>query len=374
MSLPAVAPPSARLDDVGKAVALAFEERGRDVGRHRVELVARESNLGLDYGWEAGRVTANAREATRDDTAVAYIGEIASGASAISAPLTNRVGMLQLVPAGGYLGLTRPGGDRGEPEVYQPSKRRTLVRIWPGDHLEASAMVRWMRELRTRRLVVVDDGETLDRGVAGLIAQEMRDKGAQVKRLRFRVRRLATIRDAAAEAAAFRADTMVFTGVWQNRAAALWNRMHRAVPSMRLLGSQYVAEDAFTRDLLRGARARTYLTRPELPLTELSESTRAFTERFAQRHGRSPHPHAVYGYEAATVVLEAIAGAPRGSPALIRQHLLDAVLSRRERRGVPGGLHSVDTYGDITRARFGGYRVDERGRTKFVRVLVGGNG
>ena len=49
-------------------------------------------------GWDAARSGANARVATQDSTAIAYLGELDSGATRISLPITNQAGI-----ARGYL-------------------------------------------------------------------------------------------------------------------------------------------------------------------------------------------------------------------------------------------------------------------------------
>jgi predicted DCC family thiol-disulfide oxidoreductase YuxK len=76
-------------------------------------------------GWTQAQVAANARAAAEDSTAIAYIGELSSRATRVSAPITNEAGILQLSPGpvAGSL-LAEPGGD--VPEAFQPSGERTL--------------------------------------------------------------------------------------------------------------------------------------------------------------------------------------------------------------------------------------------------------
>ena len=61
-----------------------------------------------------------------DDNTIAYLGEFNSGASAISIPLLNEAGILQVSPSNTYVGLTRSeGAEKGEPEKYYPSGTKT---------------------------------------------------------------------------------------------------------------------------------------------------------------------------------------------------------------------------------------------------------
>jgi hypothetical protein len=77
-------------------------------------------------GWTQAQVAANARTATEDSTAIAYIGELQSDATRVSAAITNEAGVLQISP--GPVDpdlLTTPGGN-DVPEEFQPTGERTL--------------------------------------------------------------------------------------------------------------------------------------------------------------------------------------------------------------------------------------------------------
>ena len=73
------------------------------------------------------RAAANARQATQDSTAIAYIGELDSAATLTSLPITNDARMLQVSPSAGAVELVAPfdGSDEVPPET-QPSGARTF--------------------------------------------------------------------------------------------------------------------------------------------------------------------------------------------------------------------------------------------------------
>ena len=60
--------------------------------------------------WDAGATSANARKVAGDENAIALIGEFNSGASAISIPITNEAGVLQVSPSNTALELTKDAG------------------------------------------------------------------------------------------------------------------------------------------------------------------------------------------------------------------------------------------------------------------------
>ena len=56
--------------------------------------------------WDPGQVSENAERAANDPRAIAYLGELNLGASAVSVPVTNNAGLLQVSPADGLASLT----------------------------------------------------------------------------------------------------------------------------------------------------------------------------------------------------------------------------------------------------------------------------
>ena len=87
--------------------------------------------------------TSNAKLATADPSVIAYIGPYNSGAVAVSLPVTNRAGLLQLIPSATWPGLSATGWNPGEPDIYFPNDTRNLARLMPADTIEAKAAVQW---------------------------------------------------------------------------------------------------------------------------------------------------------------------------------------------------------------------------------------
>ncbi len=77
-------------------------------------------------GWSQAQVAANARAATEDSTAMAYIGELQSDATRVSAPITNEAGVLQISPGPVAAELLAEPGGNDVPEDFQPTGERTL--------------------------------------------------------------------------------------------------------------------------------------------------------------------------------------------------------------------------------------------------------
>ena len=140
---------------------LALGQIGGRVGDYRIALKVLDDATVARGGWDPGQTTLNARAAVLDPTTIGYVGEVNSGASAISIPPLNRAGIPQVSPTSTALGLTSggPGAFPGEPQKYYPTGVRTFARVVPNDSVQAMAQVRIQRSMGCRTTYVLDDGE-----------------------------------------------------------------------------------------------------------------------------------------------------------------------------------------------------------------------
>ena len=117
--------------------------------------------------WEPGATSADARKAAQDKSTIAYLGEFNSGASAISIPILNEAGILQISPSNTAVGLTRSeGADKGEPDKYYPSGKRTYGRVVPADHIQAAAQVAYQKDQGCTKTYILNDKEVYGKGLA----------------------------------------------------------------------------------------------------------------------------------------------------------------------------------------------------------------
>jgi branched-chain amino acid transport system substrate-binding protein len=94
---------------------------------------------------------------------------------------------------------------------------------------------------------------------------------------------------------------------------------------------------------------------------------RRFETDYARRYG-DPPPSAIFGYEAMSLLLDAIARATSGGRLSVdRSTVLAALLHTRDRHSVLG-TYSIDRNGDTTLDRYGVYRV-RNGRLAFWKAV-----
>jgi branched-chain amino acid transport system substrate-binding protein len=256
-SLPLSGVSRAQTTDAVRGMRLALERAGGRAGGRPIRFVSLDDASRRSGVWEPELAARNARRAARDGSTIAYLGEFNSGATAISLPILNEAGILQISPSNTAVGLTRggPAADRGEPDKYYPSGRRTYGRIIPADHTQGQAAGAMVRDAGVRRLLVVHDGEVYGKGLARIARDAARARGVRIvgfRRHSFRCRNTRRIARLAR-----RADGVFYGGITANCASRLWRALHRSKRSLRLFAGDGVAESGFTRRIGRGAARRT---------------------------------------------------------------------------------------------------------------------
>jgi len=361
-SLPREGLPSRQADAVAAGERQALADAGGRAGGRRVRLVELDSSAPGADTWDPGTVDANARRAASDPTAIAYIGELDFGASAISVPVTNAAGLLQVSPADGLTTLTvyDPGLPAEGPERYYPRRRRTFVRLVPADYLQARTLVAWARAGGAHSLAIVRDDRLSGRALAD-------EAGAAAGRARMAVTTVVEARhgqadysDVARGLVAHPAGAVIYTGLGGPSATAALTAIHAALPRARLYGSSGLSAGGVD---VRGAAV--LRTSPVLPADRYSPPARRVMSLLQAERGAPTSAEALYGYEAMRLVLRALDAAGEDSDergAVVAQALRPRTVS------LLIGSYSLTRTGDVAPARFGAYRqVGPRAELRGVR-------
>ncbi len=121
------------------------------MGQFRVSYYSLDDANPQTGQWDPGITAADAKTAAQDTSTIAYLGDYNSAATAISLPLINAAGILQVSPASPYVGLTSSlDAGQDEPERFYPTGHRSFGRLEPADAVQAGAQVRMMSTLHVR--------------------------------------------------------------------------------------------------------------------------------------------------------------------------------------------------------------------------------
>ena len=354
MSLPSRGVSASVAADVAAGARLALADaRGRAGGRP-VRLMQLDSSRPGDQTWDPSQVESNAKRAAGDPATIAYIGELDTGASAISVPVTNDKQILQVSPLDGLTSLTRaePGSTlANDPARYYPSGQRTFLRLVPTDYEQAATLVAWARAKGARRIALVQDERLDGRALAGQARYAAGRLGVVVTDVVEAKDEPSGYPDLARRLEAGRPDAVIYTGLGDAPAGALLGTIHRALPAAALYGGSALATAVPAPQGL----PPTDVVKPALSASAYGPRARRVLGRLSKR--RAAQPEALYGYEAMRLVLDAISAAGRSGNSAAVAH---AALAPRLRESAVGP-YRVSVAGDISTPRFGGWRRSSAG-------------
>jgi branched-chain amino acid transport system substrate-binding protein len=343
--------------DVQRGADLALEARDGKAGACTVEYQKLDDSTAQAGTWDPGATSANARKVATDDNAIALLGEFNSGASAISIPITNEAGILQVSPSNTALELTKDAGpdDKGAPEKYYPSGERTYGRVVPADHIQGAAQADWMEEEGVKSLYLLDDKQVYGAGVAKTTGDAAELRGIEIAGADGIDPKASNYRSLAAKIADTDADAVFFGGIVDNNAVQLWKDLGAALPDATLWGPDGVATSTFTNDIPPDLYDRTFITVATINPKDYGPKGQKFFEDFKAKYDQKVvQPYAIYGFEAMDVVLDAMERA--GDSCNDRQTVIDEFFNTQDKEGVTG-TYDIDEDGDVTLSEFGRHEV-----------------
>ncbi|OLC57629.1 MAG: hypothetical protein AUH85_02890 [Chloroflexi bacterium 13_1_40CM_4_68_4] len=321
VSLPRSGPRRTQSEGIIDAVRLAVDEVSAHVNAgavtYFIEVDVR--NSAAEQGdWSPDLERANAQAAAADHSVVAYIGPATIAAARIVAPIAAGAGLAVITPTITHPGLTQPGWDDALYDAVHPGGANVFVRTIPSDAVAARAMARWAIDRTLSPAATGDD--TWSKAFAQAIAT-----APQTGTPFFYLGGLS------AEVAADRTRSL------RDRPAAV-----------EIGGAESILSDAFIQragDAARGVVAA-FAGRPA---EQYSGSAAVFLRSFLNTYVIAPDPYAIFGYDAARLVLDALSRSEQ-SFTLDRAKVRDAAFATKDLDGALG-TWSVDPNGDSTYAK-----------------------
>ena len=342
---------------------LALKEAGGRAGDFSIEYVSLDDSTAQAGGWEPGQTASNARKAISDESAIGYIGEFNSGATAVSLPLLNEAGIAQVSPGNTAVGITSddPGASPGEPDKYYPTGKRTYARILPKDTYQGAALAALAKEEGCGSVYILNDKEVYGAGLARNVELSAGKVGLEVKGNDGIDKNAANYRSLASKIKGTGAECFIYSGITANNAVQIFKDMAAALPDGALLGPEGVGETGFFDSSEGGlppdVASRVLITIPGVAPEEYPSAGKEFLKAYEAEYGeKNPDRYAVYGYESMSLLLDAIKRA--GSDGGDRAAVVDQLLATKDREGV-FGTYSIDENGDITLTPYGVYGIKD---------------
>ena len=346
-----------------EGIKLALEEKNGKAGQTTVKYTSLDDSTAQAGTWTPEATQANAQKVAGDDSAVAYIGEFNSGASAVSIPILNEVPIAQISPANTAVGLTsdEPGADKGEPDKYYPTGERHYLRIVPKDTIQGAALATIMKKDGCTNVYILNDKEVYGAGLAKNIESSAGEQGLEVSGNEGIDPKAPNFRSQASTIKSAGADCFVFSGITANGAVQLYKDVSAAVPDAKLYGPDGVAESGFADPKEGGIPAdvanKVKVTVATLSPDEYPADGQKFFDDFEAKYGEAnPDPYAIYGYEAMKLVLDTCQQLQ--AECTDKQAMIDALFDTKGRQSVLG-TYDIDENGDTTLTDYGVYTIKD---------------
>jgi branched-chain amino acid transport system substrate-binding protein len=357
-------------------VRLALSESHGRIGKYRVVLKVLNDATRAAGEWDPGQTSSDAVQAAANPTTIGYIGDLDSGASAVSIPILNQAGIPQISPRSTAVGLTSsgPGSAPGEPAKYYPTHTRTFARVVASDAVQAAVQVQLQQSLGCTKTYVLDDEEVDGEDLATSFDLAAQRAGLRVVGTQAYDPRSLTYAALGAAVASSGADCVLVSAISGSNAVPVTRAIARAVPKARIFAGAGVAQSTFVDPAAGGIPlsldSRLAITSPALGVRAYGRAGRAFLAAFTRRFG-PPEPDAILGYESMRLMLSAIRKATDGGRKTAeRAAVRRAIFATHDRRSVLG-TYSIEPSGDTTLHVYGVWRPRD-GQLRFWKAIEAG--
>jgi branched-chain amino acid transport system substrate-binding protein len=348
-SLPRTGSAQGQTDAIVNGIKMAIADYDGKVAGFEIKYSDMDDATAIEGQWTAKMEAVNAMEAVEHRDVMAYIGPYNSGAAKVSIPILNEAGVVQVSPACTWPGLTKKmkGEEKsGEPDIYRKSGKVTFCRVCPHDASQGPLTAAFVaKELKAKSVYVLDDKELYGKMVADGFVEACKKLKLKVLGHESIDSRATSYKELMAKVKKAAPDAVFFGGTSQSGGPQLAKDMKNDGPDCPLVVPDGCYEEAF----LKGAGAenlngRCYATIGGIDPSQLEGAGAAFVKRYKKEFKLEPEAYALYGYEAAKVVLEAIKAVGKKDREAIRK----AVLATKDFDKGVLGKWGFDADGDTT--------------------------
>ena len=366
-SMPRTGTAKGQTDTIVNGIQMAIDDYGGQIAGMSIEYSDRDDATAGTGKWTAELESQNAREAIADPDVMAYIGPYNSGAAMISMPILNEAGLLQVSPAVTWIGLTKKveGVAPDEPEKYRPTGKNHFARVCPNDQTQGPLAADFAKnELKVQRVYILDDKELYGEGVSRLFEQRCRKIGIEILGHESINPQQQEFTALLTSIKAKNPDALYFGGTSQSGGPQIAKDMKNVGLNCALIVPDGCYELKFIESAGEGNLANCYATIGGIDVSMLKGPGAEFVKKYKEKYKSDPEAYAIYGYEAAKVVLEAIKKVGKKD----REEILKTTLATKDFDQGSLGKWSFDKDGDISLQQCTISKV-EGGNFKPVKVI-----
>jgi branched-chain amino acid transport system substrate-binding protein len=339
-----------------EAIRYLLEQSNFKAGDHNVAYQSCDDATAQAGKWDSGKCSTNAQAYAANEKVVGVIGTFNSGCAAIEIPVLNQApggGVGMISPANTYVCLTEggPGCDGTEPDKYYPSGSRNYVRVVANDAYQGAAVAEFAKSQGVKNVYILNDKEAYGLGVATNFRNAAENVGIKVAGFEAWDPKASSYEALFNKIKGTGADAVFLGGlIDENGAQVIKDKVAVLGPNDGQV--KLFVPDGFTTqqtiDEAPEAAPGMFLSVAGVPIDQFKGKGAEFIEAFKPRLGGKPvDPYAIYGAQAAELMLNAIAESDgtRGDviAKLFEQKIDDGYLGTFEinENGDPGGAEGA---------------------------------
>ncbi|MGH3035884.1 MAG: branched-chain amino acid ABC transporter substrate-binding protein [Gaiellaceae bacterium] len=280
--------------------------------------------------WDPGKCSQNANSYAENASVVGVIGTFNSGCAQIVIPVLNQApggGVAMLSPANTYVCLTEggPGCSDDEPDKYYPGGTRNYTRVVANDAYQGAALAQFMQEQGTTKLFVLNDREAYGQGVAENVRNAAEFLGIEVVGFEAWDPKASNYEALMRSVGQSGADGLFLGGlIDENGAQVIRDKVKVLGPNdgdVKLyMPDGFTTQQTIDESGVQNTQGA-FFSVAGVPTDEFqSEAAQTFIAAFQEQLGDEPvDPYAIYGAQAAQVMLDAIANSDGSRGDIITQ-------------------------------------------------------
>ena len=339
-----------------EAIRYLLEKSNYKAGDHNVAYQSCDDATAQAGKWDSGKCSTNAQAYAANEKVVGVIGTFNSGCAAIEIPVLNQApggGVAMISPANTYVCLTEggPGCDGTEPDKYYPSGSRNYARVVANDAYQGAAVAEFAKEQGVTSVYILNDKEAYGLGVATNFKNAAEAVGIKVAGFEAWDPKASSYEATFNKIKGTGADAVFLGGlIDENGAQVIKDKVAVLGPNDGAV--KLFVPDGFTTqqtiDEAPEAAPGMFLSVAGVPIDKFEGKGAEFAKAFKPRlGGKAIDPYAIYGAQAAELMLNAI-GESDGTRAdviakMFQQKINDGYLGTFSinENGDPGGAEGA---------------------------------